>query len=113
VLGVTVELALIVHDHTEVTFKEGGGSWWIFYIGLARSIAVGDSLFVVGNDVVIFDTCKCVVVLEVAVSVLTESFITSHPYSGEVVSIARTIVGRLLVGREEARQSLPGGDALC
>jgi hypothetical protein len=40
------------------------------------------------------------VVLEVAVSELTESFVTSHPYSGEVVSIARTIVGRLVVGRE-------------
>jgi hypothetical protein len=30
-----------------------------------------------------------------------------------VVSIARTIVGRLVVGREEARQSCPGGVALC
>jgi hypothetical protein len=30
-----------------------------------------------------------------------------------VVSIARTIVGRLVVGLEEARQSCPGGDALC
>jgi hypothetical protein len=29
------------------------------------------------------------------------------------VSIARKIVGRLVVGREEARQGLPGGDALC
>jgi hypothetical protein len=29
------------------------------------------------------------------------------------VSIARTIVGRLVVGREEARQSCSGGDALC
>jgi hypothetical protein len=53
------------------------------------------------------------VVLEVAVGALTESFITSHPHSGEVVSIARPIVGRLVVGREEARQSCPGGDALC
>jgi hypothetical protein len=32
-----------------------------------------------------------------------ESFVTSHPYSGEVVSIARIIVSRLVVGREEAR----------
>jgi hypothetical protein len=47
------------------------------------------------------------------VSILLESFITSHPYSGEVVSIARTIVGRLVVGREEVRQSCLGGDALC
>jgi hypothetical protein len=27
VLGVTVELALIVHDHIDVTFEEGGRSW--------------------------------------------------------------------------------------
>jgi hypothetical protein len=27
VLGVAVELALVVHDHVEVTFEEGGGSW--------------------------------------------------------------------------------------
>jgi hypothetical protein len=67
----------------------------------------------VGDDVVVFDTCKGVTVLEVAVGVLTESFITSHPHSGEVMSIARAIVGRLVVGREEARQSCPGGDALC
>jgi hypothetical protein len=29
------------------------------------------------------------------------------------LSIARTVVGRLVVGSEEARQSCPGGDALC
>jgi hypothetical protein len=51
-------------------------------------------------------------VLKVAVVVLTESFITPHLYSGEVVSIARTIVGRLVVGREKAKQCCPGGDAL-
>jgi hypothetical protein len=39
VLGVTVELALVVHEHIEVTFKEGGRSWWIYYIGFARSLA--------------------------------------------------------------------------
>jgi hypothetical protein len=161
VLGVTVELALVVHNHIEVTFEEGGRSWWICYISFTGSLArpgasiivvfsikivhyrilrvdqfvdvghevtigfcigfvvlleqldVGDSLFVVGNDIVVFDTCKGVAVLEVVVSILLESFITSHPYSGEVVSIARTIVGRLVVGREEVRQSCLGGDALC
>jgi hypothetical protein len=160
VLCITMELALVVHDHIEVTFEDGGRSWWICYIGFARSLArpgasvivvfsvevmhcrilrvdqfvdighevtngfcisfvdllkqfdVGDSYFVVGNDVIIFYTCKGVAVLEVAVSVLTESFITSHPYSSEVVSIARTIVGRLVIGCEKARQSCPGGDAL-
>jgi hypothetical protein len=148
VLGVAVELALVVHDHIEVTFKEGGRSRRICYVGFTGSLArpgasvvvifsvevvhyhilsvdqfvdvghevangfgvgfvdlleqldVGDSLFVVGNGVVVFDTCEGVAVLEVAVSVLTESFITSHLYSSEVVSIARTIVGRLVVGRE-------------
>jgi hypothetical protein len=161
VLGVVVKLALVVHDHIEVTFKEGGRSWWICHIGFARSLArpgasvimvfsvevlhyrilrvnqfvdvghevtngfcvgfvdllkqldVGDSLFVVGDDVVVFDTCKGVAVLEVEVGVLMKSFVTSHPHSGEVVSIARTIVGRLVVGREEVRQSCPRGDALC
>jgi hypothetical protein len=118
-----MELALVVHDHIEVTFKEGGRSWQICYVGFAGSLArpgvsvvvilsvevvhyrvlsvdqfvdvghevangfgvgfvdlleqldVGDSLFVVGKDVVVFDTSEGVAVLEVAVSVLTESFI--------------------------------------
>jgi hypothetical protein len=83
------------------------------FVDLFKQLDVGDSLFVVGDDVVVFDTCKGVAVLEVAVGVLMESFITSHPHSGKVVSIARTIVGRLVVGREEARQSCQGGDALC
>jgi hypothetical protein len=148
VLGVAVELALVVHDHIEVTFKEGRRSWQICYVGFAGSLArpgasvvmifsvevvhyrvlsvdqfvnvghevangfgvsfvdllkqlgVGDSFFVVGNDVIVLDTCEGVVVLEVAVSVLMESFIASHPYSSEVLSIARTIVGLLVVGRE-------------
>jgi hypothetical protein len=39
VLGVAVELTLVVHDHIEVTFKEGGRSWWICYIGFIRSFA--------------------------------------------------------------------------
>jgi hypothetical protein len=160
VLGVTVELALVVHDHIEVTFEEGGRSLWICHIGFARSLArlgasivmvfsikfmhycvlrvdqfvdvghevtngfcvgfvdllkqldVGDSLFVVGNDVIVFDTCNGVAVLEVAVGVLIESLITSHLHSGEAVSMARAIVGRLVDGHEEKRQSCPGGDAL-
>jgi hypothetical protein len=143
-----VELALVVHDHIEVTFKEGGRSWRICYISFTGSLArpgasvivifsvevmhyrvlhvnqfvdvghevtngfgtgfmdllkqldISDSLFVVCNDVVVFDTCKGVAVLEVAVGVLTESFVSSHPYSSEVVSIATTIVGHLVVGRE-------------
>jgi hypothetical protein len=127
VLGIAVELALVVHDHIEVTFEEGGRYWWTCYVGFAGSLArsgasfvvifsieivhycalsvdqfvnvghevangfgvgfvdlleqlhVGDSLSVVGNDIVIFDTCEGVAVLEVAVSVFSESFIASHP----------------------------------
>jgi hypothetical protein len=30
-----------------------------------------------------------------------------------VVSISRTIIGRLVVGRKKARQCCLGGDALC
>jgi hypothetical protein len=161
VLGVVVELALVLQDHIEVTFEEGGVSWWICYIGFTRSFArpdaslvmvfsievmhyrilsvdqfvdvshevaygvcvslmdllkqldVGDSLFLLSDDVFVFDTRKGVAVLEVAVGVFMESFITSHPYSCEVVSTTRTIVGRLVVGREDERQGRPGGDALC
>jgi hypothetical protein len=148
VLGVAVELALVVHDHIEVTLEEGGRSWWICHIGFARSLArpgasvimvfsvevmhyrvlrvnqfvdighevtysfcvgfvdllkqldVGDSLFVIGDDVVVLDTCKGVAVLEVVVGVLTDSFITSHSHSIEVVSIVKTVVGCLVVAQE-------------
>jgi hypothetical protein len=139
---------LVVHGHIEVTFKEGGRSWRICYIGFAGSLVrpgasvvvvlsievmhysalsvdqfvdvghevangfgvdfvdlleqldIGDPLLVVCNDVVVFDTCKGVEVLEVAVGVFTEIFVSSHLNSGEVVSIARTIVGRLVIGCE-------------
>jgi hypothetical protein len=92
---------------------EVANGFCIGFVDLFKQLDVGDSLFVVGNDAVVFDTCQGVAVFEVAVSVLTESFIASHPYSGEVVSVSRTIIGRLVVGCEEARQSRPGGDALC
>jgi hypothetical protein len=39
VLSVTVELELVVHDHVEVIFEEGGRSWWIRHIGFAGSLA--------------------------------------------------------------------------
>jgi hypothetical protein len=38
-LGVAVELALVVHEHIEVTIKEGGRSWRICYIGFTGSLA--------------------------------------------------------------------------
>jgi hypothetical protein len=125
VFSVMVELALVVHDHIEVTFEEGGRSWWIYHIGFARTLArpgasivvifsvevvhhrilsvdqfvdvghavtngvcvnfvdlleqldVGDPLLVISDDVFVFNTCEGVAILEVAVSVLTESFIMS------------------------------------
>jgi hypothetical protein len=79
---------------------------------LLEQLDVGDSLLVVSDDVFVFDTRKGVAVLEVAVTVLTESSITPYSYSCEVVSITRTIVDCLVVGREEARQSRPRGEAL-
>jgi hypothetical protein len=146
VFSIAVELALVVHDHVQVTFKEGGRSWWIRHIGFAGSLArpcasvvvvfsvevvhhrvlsvdqfvdvghkitdgvcvsfvdlleqldVGNPLLVVSNDAFVFDTCKGVTVLEEAVGVLSESFIMSHSHSGKVVSVSRTIIGRLVVG---------------
>jgi hypothetical protein len=48
VLGVAVKLALVVHDHVEVTFKESGRSWWIRHIGFAGSLPrPGAFIFVV------------------------------------------------------------------
>jgi hypothetical protein len=76
----------------------------ISLMDLLEQLDVGDSLLVVSDDVFIFNTRKGVAVLEVAVGVFAESFITSHPYSCEVVSVTRAIVGRLVVGCEEARQ---------
>jgi hypothetical protein len=38
-LGVTVELALVVHDHVEVTFKEGGRFGWVSHVDFAGSLA--------------------------------------------------------------------------
>jgi hypothetical protein len=47
-LSVAVELALVVHDHVEVAFEEGGRSWWICHVGFARSFArPGSSVIVV------------------------------------------------------------------
>jgi hypothetical protein len=84
----------------------------VSFVDLLKQLDVGNSLLVVGDDVIVFYTCEGVTILKVAVGVLTESFITPHLYSGEVVSIARMIVGRLVVGCEKARQCCPGGDAL-
>jgi hypothetical protein len=90
---------LSVNQFVDVGYEVTNG-FGVGFVDLLEQLDVSDSLFVVCNDVVIFDTYEGVAVLEVAVGVLTESFISSHPYSSEVVSIAKTIVGRLVVGRE-------------
>jgi hypothetical protein len=90
---------LSVNQFVDVGHEATNG-FGISFVDLLEQLDISDSLFVVCNDVVIFDTCEGVTVLEVAVGVLTEIFVSSHPYTSEVVSIARTIVGRLVVGRE-------------
>jgi hypothetical protein len=85
----------------------------VYLVDLLKQLDAGDPILVISDDDFILYTCKGVAVLEVAVGVLSESFITSHAYSGEVVSFARTIIGHLVVVRENARQCCPGGDALC
>jgi hypothetical protein len=47
VLSITVELTLIIHDHVEVAFEEGGRSWWICHVGFTRSFARPGSSIVV------------------------------------------------------------------
>jgi hypothetical protein len=48
VFSITVELALIIHDHVEVAFEEGGRSWWIYHVGFTRSFAQpGSSIIVI------------------------------------------------------------------
>jgi hypothetical protein len=79
---------------------EVANSFGIGFVDLFEQLDIRDPLLVVCNDVVVFDTCKGVAILKVAVGVLTESFVSSHPNSGEVVSVARTIVGRLVIGCE-------------
>jgi hypothetical protein len=90
---------LSVNQFVDVGHEVTNG-FGIGFVDLLEQLDIGDSFFVVGNDVVVFDTCEGVAVLEVAVGVFTESFVCSHPYSSDVVSIARTIVGHLVVGRE-------------
>jgi hypothetical protein len=85
----------------------------VSFMDLLEELDVGDPFLVISDDILVFDPCESVAIFEVAVGVLTESFITSHPHSGEVVTVARTIVGRLVVGCEESRQSCLGSNALC
>jgi hypothetical protein len=68
-----------------------------------KELNVGDPLLVVSDDVLVFDTREGVAVLEVAVGVLPKGFVASHPHSGEVMSVTRSVVGHLVVRSEEPR----------
>jgi hypothetical protein len=68
---------------------------------LLKKHDIGDSLLVVGENVFVLNTYKGVAILKVAISLLSENFVAPHPHSGEVMSISRTVVSRLVVGREE------------
>jgi hypothetical protein len=80
---------------------EIGDGVGVSFVDLLRELDVGYPLLVVGYDVFILDTCKGVAILKVVISVLSESFVTPHPDSSEVMCVARTIASRLVVGREE------------
>jgi hypothetical protein len=79
----------------------------ISFVDLLEELDFGDPLLLVSDEVLVFDTREGVAILEVAVGVFLKSLITSHPHSGEVISVTKSIVGRLVVGREEARQCCP------
>jgi hypothetical protein len=72
-------------------------------MNLLEELDIGDPFLVISDDVLVFDTHEAVAVLEIVVGVLPESFIASHPHSVEVVSVAREIIGHLVISREEAR----------
>jgi hypothetical protein len=74
---------------------------------LLKELDVGDAFLVISDDVFVLDTREGVAVFEVAVGILSKCLIASHPYSGEVVSVAMAIIGRLVVGHEKVRQCCP------
>jgi hypothetical protein len=53
----------------------------VSFVDLLEQLDVGNPLLVISNDVFVFDICEGVAVLEVAVGVLSESFVTSHSHS--------------------------------
>jgi hypothetical protein len=55
---------------------EVGDGVGVSFMDLLKEHDVGYPFVVVGDGVFVFDTCKGIAILEVAVSVLSESFIT-------------------------------------
>jgi hypothetical protein len=66
---------LSVDQFVDVGHEVANG-FGVGFVDLLEQHDVGDPLLVVSNDVVIFDTCKGVAILEVAVGVLMESLIS-------------------------------------
>jgi hypothetical protein len=56
-LSVAVELALVVHDHVEVAFEEGGRSWWICHVGFSSSFVRLGSFVIVVFSVEVVHHC--------------------------------------------------------
>jgi hypothetical protein len=57
VLSVAVKLALVVHDHVEVTFEESGRSWWIRHTSFVGSLARPGASVVVAFSVEVVHHC--------------------------------------------------------
>jgi hypothetical protein len=81
---------------------EVGDGMGVDFMDLLEELDVSYPLLVVGYDVFVFDIYESVAILEVEVSVLIESFVAPHLHSSEVMCVARAIVDRLIVGREES-----------
>jgi hypothetical protein len=72
------------------------------FMDLLEELELGESLLVVVYDILILDSSKSVAVPEETVGVLSKSFTFPHLYLSEVVSVARVVVGCLVVRREES-----------
>jgi hypothetical protein len=56
-LRIAMKLALVVHDHVEVAFEEGGRSWQICHVGFTRSFARPGSDVIVVFSVEVVHHC--------------------------------------------------------
>ena len=68
---------------------------------LLEELQVSDAFLVVLDDIFIFDTGKLVVVFEESVGVVSETLVSAHGHLCKVVSVARAVVGCLVVRNEQ------------
>ena len=92
ILGIT-ELVDVDHE-----VGDGGNTC---LVDLLEELEVGDTLLVVGDDVVVLDASKLVPVLEEPVGVVAERFAGLHDDASKVVGVTGPVVGRLVVGSEQ------------